>query len=184
VYFREPGFLKEDAIADTEAVVQLFRDNWGAQVCSMVFPRNQVAFTDVLMARGLHCWRENPTGFQWNSSRISEQTPMVRALRFADSVMPLGRRVSPRLARRASHFVRLALPPALWRLHRRRIVADARSLRENETLHLWFHPHNIGLMPARGVARFAELLDEVVAAAPPATRFMTMGEAAGVPVLH
>ncbi len=178
IYIREAGFLRKDAVADTDAMAQLFEDNWSMRPRSLVFPRNQVGHTDVFLERGIVCWRENPHAFYWNASRMADQTPVVRALRFTDSVAPLGRRIAVARAHRASYFLRLTLPPALWRLHRRRIVAEARKLKDDEALHLWFHPHNIGAAPEHGVARVAELLDAVHFAAPPSTRFMSMGDIA------
>lgn len=178
VYFREPGFRREDAVADTGAVVSVFKESWGVAVRSVVFPRNQVAHTDVMQEHAITCWRNNPTPFYWNAATGSEQTHAVRLLRFADSVAPLGRRTAPAGAHRASHFVRLTLPPLLWRQHRRRIVAEARRLRSGEALHLWFHPHNAGADPVRGVARFAELVDAVRDEAPPSAQFMSMAEVA------
>jgi peptidoglycan/xylan/chitin deacetylase (PgdA/CDA1 family) len=177
-YFREAGFTREDAIADTDAVVRIFRERWGVAVQSCIFPRNQVAHTDVLRERGFLAWRHNPTPSYWNAATEAETTLAARALRYADSVAPLGRRAYETRALRSSYFVRLTLPSMLWRQHCRRIASDARSLRHDETLHLWFHPHNIGANPRQGVVRFAELLDVVRDVAPLSARFMAMGEVA------
>jgi hypothetical protein len=175
-YFREPGFTREDARADTNALLHMFQERWGITVQNCVFPRNQVAHTDVLRECGIIGWRNNPTPFYWNAATEAEQTLAVRALRYADSLVPLGSRAAASGARRSSYFVRLNLPPMLWRQHCRRMLNDAKTLRENETLHFWFHPHNIGADPRRGVARFARLLDSVRAAAPPSARFMSMAD--------
>lgn len=175
-YFREPGFKRANAIADTDAVLRVFQEGWGVTVQTCIFPRNQVAHTDVLQQRGIVAWRDNPTPFYWNAATEAEQTLAVHVLRYADSLVPLGRRAFATRALRSSYFVRLTLPPMLWRQHCRRIVGEARALRDDETLHLWFHPHNIGGNPKQGVVRFAELLDLVRDAAPPSARFMTMGD--------
>ena len=178
VYFREPGFSRDDAVADTEAALRVFEDGWGRRVSSLVFPRNQVAHVDVLRERGFTAWRINARPFYWNAATEQERTAAVRLLRLADSVMPLGRRAVNAAAHQASFFLRLTLPEPLWRLHRRRVSAEALGLRGGEALHLWFHPHNIGGDPARGVRRAAELLEAVRDAAPAATRFMSMGDVA------
>ena len=173
-YFREPGFTREDATADTEAVVRLFAERWGVTTRTCVFPRNQVAHTDVLQEHGIVIWRDNPTPPYWNAATEEEQTVTVRALRYADSLVPLGRRASATRALRSSYFVRLNLPSMLWRQHCRRMVSEARALKDDETLHLWFHPHNIGANPKQGIARLTELLDLVRDAAPPSARFTSM----------
>jgi peptidoglycan/xylan/chitin deacetylase (PgdA/CDA1 family) len=181
VYFREPGFTREDAVADTDALVRVFEERWDVTVQSCIFPRNQVAHTDVLQERGIVAWRNNPTPFYLNAATEADRTLAVRMLRALDSLVPLGRRAASSRALRSSYFVRLTLPPLLWGQHCRRIVSDARGLRDDETLHLWFHPHNIGGNPKQGVARFAELIDLVRDAAPRSARFLTMGDVVGGP---
>ena len=176
--FREPGFLPEDAVADADAMVQLFRDRWQSSPRSFVFPRNQVAYTDVLRERGIRSWRENPTPFFWRATAASEQSKSIRLLRLSDSILPLGRRVAPERAQRASYFVRVGLPAALWNMHRTRIGNDARHLRPGETLHLWWHPHNLGDDPVRKTGRIAELLEVVRESCPPETRFVSMHDQA------
>jgi hypothetical protein len=143
---------------------------------SFVFPRNQVAHTDVLREAGIRSWRQNPDAFFWSATAAREQSLLVRGLRLADALAPLGRRTSPATQCRSSHFVRVNLGDALWRLHRERIASEARRLREHEALHLWWHPHNLGANPTRGAARIAELLDAVAARAPANVKFQSMGE--------
>ena len=156
----------------------MFEERWNVTVQSCVFPRNQVAHTDVLRERGMVAWRSNPTPFYWNAATDAEQTLAVRMLRYADSLVPLGRRAAASRALRASSLVPglTHCPPVLWRLHCRRMVSEARRLREDETLHLWFHPHNIGANPRKGVTRFAELIDLLRDAAPRSARFLAMGD--------
>lgn len=178
VYFREPGFTRDDATADTDAVVRVFEERWGVRVRTCVFPRNQVAHTDVLLERGIVACRHNPAATYWNAATEEEQTASVRALRYADSLIPLGRRASATPAFRSSYFVRLNLPSMLWRQHCRRMVSEARTLKDDETLHCWFHPHNIGAVPKQGAVRVAEFLDMVRDAAPTSACFMSMGDVA------
>jgi peptidoglycan/xylan/chitin deacetylase (PgdA/CDA1 family) len=179
VYTREPGFLRSDAEADADAMVKLFQDRFGTRPRSLVFPRNQVAFEDVLRERGITAFRTNPKPFYWNATTSKEQTRTVRALRLADSLAPLGRRGARATESRASYFVRLGLPRALWSLHFRRIVADAAHLRDGESLHLWWHPHNLGKEPVATVRRVGDLLDALADCVPRGTRFVSQGDAAG-----
>jgi len=179
VYFREPGFVRRDAEADTAAVQKLFRDRWGTRARSFVFPRNQVAFTDVLTAHGFRAWRENPDAPYWNATTDAEQRLWSRAQRLVDSVVPFGNRATDHVGARqtASHFVRFELPSALWKLHVHRIVTDARRTGPGAVLHLWWHPHNLGAAPRATLARLDELLDRLCDAAP-AMRFATMNDVA------
>jgi hypothetical protein len=141
-------------------------------------PAQQVAHTDVLIARGIRAWRENPNTFYWRSTTAAEQSRITRLLRLSDALLPLGRRAAPAVQQRASYFVRVGLPAPLWKLHARRIEREARRMGPGEMLHLWWHPHNLGDAPERKVGRIAELLDVVRAAAMPGTKFSSMGDLA------
>lgn len=176
VYAREPGFTRADAIADADAMVRLFEDRWRTCPKSFVFPRNQIGHLEILRERGITAWRGNPRPRCWQATTAAEQSSSTRALRLADSILPLGARRAPARSHRASYFVRVGLPSALWKLHVRRIVADAKQLREDETLHLWWHPHNLGGAPAASVRRIGDLLDAVRDETQPETRFTSMGQ--------
>jgi hypothetical protein len=178
VYLREPGFTRDDAARDTDAMVELFRDRGLSPATSFVFPRNQVAHTDVLRERGIEAWRENPTPFYWQSTTAIEQSRTARALRLSDAFLPLGRRAAPAEAQQASYFVRMGLPRPAWNVHRARIRREARRLRQGEALHLWWHPHNLGDAPAAKTARIGELIDDIRDAAPTGTEFLAMRDLA------
>lgn len=181
LYLGEPGVTGADARADAQAMAALFQERWRRAPRSFVFPRNQVAHTAELAQAGITAWRENPHPFFWRHNLGAAQPLPVRALRLADALAPLGRRAAPAQAHRASYFVRFGLREPLWRLHLRRIAADARRLADGEALHLWWHPHNLGAAPARGVARAGELLDAVRVASRGQARFASMGEAIQMP---
>lgn len=166
IYFREPGCELSDVEQDTRAAADVLRDRTGSPITSFVFPRNQIARTDVLRSEGIRRWRTNPRPFYWSATSNQEQSALVRMLRVADSVLPMGRRGAAALEHRASHFVRFTLPEIGWRAHLRRLVADARALGPGEHLHLWWHPHNLGGQLRRSLARLAELLTRVREASP------------------
>ena len=179
IYLREPGITREDVERDTDAVASLFAARFGRRPTSFVFPRNQVGHLSVLRERGIRVWRDTPRPFFWRATRGNEQSKTMRSLRLADSILPLGKRRSAEQEHRASYFVRVGLPEPLWRAHRARIRSDARHLRSGETLHLWWHPHNLGAAPAASCARVAELLDDVATGAPQA-RFASMRDLVAV----
>lgn len=166
IYFREPGCELSDVEQDTRAAAEVLRDRTESPVTSFVFPRNQIACTDVLRSAGIRRWRTNPRPFFWSATSSQEQSSLVRVLRVADSVLPMGHRGAAAGEHRASHFVRFALPEIAWRAHLRRLVEDARALGPGEHLHLWWHPHNLGAPLLRSLARLEDLLTRVRDAAP------------------
>ena len=180
VYFGEPGFVRRDALADAAAMVTLFREKWNDVPRSFVFPRNQVAFEDVLAEHGMRAWRENPTPFFWSATTAAQQSAVVRVLRLADSLAPLGTRTYHRTPgrQRASHFVRFSLPPLAWRAHLRRLGAEAARLRSDDVFHLWWHPHNLGADVEGCIARLDEVIGTIREHAPAGTRFTSMGDLA------
>jgi hypothetical protein len=62
---------------------------------------------------------------------------------------------------RASLFLRLSLPDALWRAHVRRIRKELRSLRPGEVFHIWFHPDNLGQDTELRLSRVEQVLELV-----------------------
>jgi hypothetical protein len=177
IFMLEPGCTDEDVRRDSLAVNRLFEDKYGAAPRSIVFPRNQVAKVEVLEAVGLESWRDVPAASFWEPGPKAN-APWARAARMLDSLVPLGPRNAPGGQMRASHFVRFDLARPLWRAHVRRIVDDAKRLRDGDALHLWWHPHDLGGNVARGIQRATELIDEVQSAVPFGTVPASMIEAA------
>lgn len=163
LYFREPGVTAADFVADMAAVERLWNERFGAKPVSLVFPRNQSAFLDRLGDTGIRVWRDTELGWYFNCNSQSDNTILPRALRLYDSINPWGRRVA-RIEGNvagASLFVRFGLPEAFWRLHLRRIRRELNSLDPGETVHYWWHPHNIGFDLAIGMDRLEQLMDLV-----------------------
>lgn len=175
-FFGEPGFVRRDAIADAKAVAALFERKFGMPPRSFVFPRNQIGFVDVLEQHGLRRVRTNPDAAAWNAPIGVRNWGPLRAMRFAESFF--GVRPASRVgtALPASGFLRLGLPDALFRAHRRAVSHAASRLREHEFLHLWFHPHNLGDAPTQRVARLASVLSAISDATHGGVRFLSMAE--------
>jgi peptidoglycan/xylan/chitin deacetylase (PgdA/CDA1 family) len=176
ICFREAGCSPADVLADSQAVAAAFGEKFGVIPTSFVFPRNQVNYTDALMQAGIERWRTNPKVSCWNATRREEQSRLVRGLRLFDSLAPVGTRRAPSQEMRASYLVRFPLNDRMWKLHMRRIRRDARRLRTGETLHLWWHPHNLGANVEGALRRLAELIDTIREATPTGTRFVSMEE--------
>lgn len=166
------------------AISALFREKFGSDARSLVFPRNQVAYTDILRDLGIIQWRSNPDVFYWDTMRRSEQGRWIRGLRLLDDTLPMKTRRAPSSEMRASYLVRFALPERAWKLHVHRITADARRLRPGQTLHLWWHPHNMGGDVPRHMRRLQDLMRRVRDTAPPQTRFLSMEDSANEAASH
>ena len=176
IFFREPGCQREDVLADSLAVARIFVERFNIRPTSFVFPRNQTAHTDALCEAGILRWRTNPTTYYWNATREDEQSRIVRVMRMIDALAPIGSRRASSGEMRASYFVRFSLTGLAWRLHVNRIRADAKRLRSGEALHLWWHPHNLGIDVSTNLRKLDNLLAELRESAPPDTRFIAMRE--------
>lgn len=176
VFVREPGVMQRDVAADALAVRALFERRFGITPKSLVFPRNQVAFVDLLSRHGIDVVRGNAEVWYHEQTSETEESSLVRSFRLLEAFAPIGARTYPAAGRiqRASYFMRLGLPAPAFAVHRRRICADARRMEPGDALHLWAHPHNFGDDPRATVARLDELLDAVRASRPD-VRFASMG---------
>ena len=124
LYLREPGITADDVAADLAAVSQLYGERYGATPKSLVFPRNQPAFIDVIRANGIKIWRGNPGPWYYDCEDTEHNGALARSFRLIDGINPL-RRLAALLEQdmtRASLFLRLGLPSPLWHAHLQRIT--------------------------------------------------------------
>jgi len=173
-----PRFTARHVEDDARAVAALFERKLGLRPESFVYPRNVVAFPEVLAALGLRSLRGNPPLLAWRLTPGLRDLPAARALRFAESLArsPPARRAPGSAFVPASAFLRLTLPTPLFDLHRARLAAAATRLREGEFLHLWFHPHNLGARPVEQVRRVVSVLSAITEATRGAATFCAMRE--------
>jgi hypothetical protein len=165
IYLREPGVTPEDVVADLNAVTALFSERFGVVPRSLVFPRNQPAFLDVVRATSIKVWRGNPRPWYYETEDSEHNGAIPRALKLLDALNRLTHRAAPLEGdmTRASLFLRLNLPPSLWRAHVRRIQAELDRLKPGEIFHLWFHPHNVAPDTPARLARVQEIAERVAA---------------------
>ena len=163
LYFREPGVVPKDFLDDMAAVEKLWAERFGVVPVSLVYPRNQSAFEDRLAETSIKIWRGPEPAWFYNRTSRSENTLLPRALRFADSVLPVIRRASypERMMVRAGIFVRFGLPEVIWQLQLRKLEYELNQLSPGQILLLWWHPHNLGFDLKKGLARLAQVLDMV-----------------------
>lgn len=166
LYFQEPGITEDDFISDMRAVEKIFKERFCVVPVSLVYPRNQSAFTESLDKTSIKIWRGQEPAWFYKCTTKSDNTVFPRFFRFIDGVNPWGSRVSqiaPKTVN-ASLFVRCNLPEQFWRLHLRRIENELSNLKPNHIFHLWWHPHNVGFDLKTGVARITQVFDLVAEA--------------------
>ena len=161
LYLREEGITAQDVAADLAAASALFRERFGVEPVSLVFPRNQAAFTETVSAAGIKIWRGNPGPWYYECEDSRHNGPLPRAMKLLDGINPLRRQAAPLQGdmTRATMFLRLGLPPLLWAAHRKRIENELNALRSGEIFHLWFHPHNVSPDMTLHLARVEQALE-------------------------
>lgn len=161
LYLREEGVTAADVAADLAAVRELYAERFGIIPTSLVFPRNQYAFIDVVREAGIRMWRGNQAAWYYEREDTQQYGMLPKALKMLDELNPFCRysaAVEEDMTR-ASLFLRLSVPPALWSLHIQRIKGELRALGSDEVFHIWFHPHNLGHDTRLRLARVEQVLE-------------------------
>ncbi len=161
LYLREEGITAEDVALDLAAVTKLYQERFGIVPRSLVFPRNQPAFLDVVRASTIKIWRGNPGPWYYECEDTRHNGPLPRALKLLDGINPLRRMATPLVddMTRASIFLRLNLPQFLWVSHLQRIKGELASLSPQDVFHLWLHPHNLGQDTELRLSRVEQVLE-------------------------
>jgi len=163
IFLREPGITDKDFEADLEAVSKLWVEHFGASPKSLVFPRNQCAFIDVLRTSSIRIWRGNEIPWYYNCNETATNLKFPRLLRLVDALNPFVRRASILSGdmTRSSLFLRINLSDFAWRLHFERIKSELKSLQSGDIFHIWWHPHNLGKETSLRLSRIEQLLDAI-----------------------
>ena len=164
-YCREKGQTVEQFAADLAAARKIAADK-GYDVTSLILPRNQCEpeYTKVFREQGFTAYRDEED--DWIHDRI-KFFPLLRLLRLLDVYLPLtGQGVWPaRKEYGVWNFVGSGMfkpiRPALRfleglkmrRIKKRMLVAAKKGL----VFHLWWHPHNIGVMTDQYLAQLEEI---------------------------
>ena len=164
-YCREKGQTLQQFAADLAAARKIAADK-GYDVTSLILPRNQCEpeYTRIIREQGFTAFRDEED--DWIHARI-KFFPLLRLLRLLDVYLPLtGQGVWP--ARKESgvwNFVGSGMykpiRPALQfleglkmrRIKKRMLCAAKKGL----VFHLWWHPHNIGVMTDQYLAQLEEI---------------------------
>ncbi len=161
LFLGEPGVVAADAIADHQATRTIFRERFGLEPRSLVYPRNQVAFWPFLQDLGLVAYRGNEAGWFHRLRGAASAHPVARSLRLLDGLRPRTRTYHPKIEGElpSTLFLRLGLPGALWRLHFAKVRRAVLTARPGHIVHLWFHPHNLGANAAKTLDRLTTTAD-------------------------
>ncbi|MGH7804579.1 MAG: hypothetical protein ACREQJ_09535, partial [Candidatus Binatia bacterium] len=158
---REPGVTVADMVADLAAVTRLWRERWGALPRSLVFPRNQSAFPEVVRAFGIRVWRGTPNRWWYDRNEASTNGQLTRFCRLVDDLAPWTRHTRPLVGNvtTGSLFLRLDLPKLAWKLEVAHARRELQRIRPGDIFHLWWHPHNLGPKPTSRLDRVRQILD-------------------------
>lgn len=156
-YCLEDGQTKKDFEEDLKAFIRITK---GAEVSSIVFPRNQVneEYCDSCISYGIKVYRGTEKAKIYSAATEEEKTELkYRALRLADSYFNIfGHNTYRQEAVEfkkglvnlpASRFLRPYFNKLrfLEKMKMKRILDDMTYAAKNkEIYHLWWHPHNSG----------------------------------------
>ena len=167
-YCLEAGVTAEAFASDLQASRWLARENFGIELQSLVFPRNQCAYPEVIRRQGFGCYRSNPDVWFWKATNANDTSLHQKAVRLADHYLPLSRSDIP-----ASRETSIGLPASRFfrpyqshidgyggqYLKVRRILGEmTRAARHGNSYHLWWHPHNLATNPRKNLAALDHIL--------------------------
>ena len=165
-YCREAGQTTEQFEADMLAAKAIASDK-GYALKTVVLPRDQCvrAYIDVLTKLGFDAYRDDYT--DWIHEKIKSR-PLLRVLRMIDSYLPLTgfggyvpekengiyRLIGSRMFRPYCKPLAFMEKMKITRIKKQMLHAAKNGL----TFHLWWHPHNIGVMTQYHLKMLEEIL--------------------------
>jgi peptidoglycan/xylan/chitin deacetylase (PgdA/CDA1 family) len=156
-YCLEAGQTREAFDADLESAVKMAR-LLGTDVQSIVFPRNQhnPEYDKTLRKHGIIAYRLNQAGYVHRPRRHANQSLLIRALRWLDSVVPIYGSGTVQWSDMPANDGLVGIPATMFlrptfpgdRLAGVRASSIKASIKRaaerREVVHLWWHPHNFG----------------------------------------
>lgn len=153
-YCNEPGQNLTQFEADLKAAQSISVKNFGVELKSLVFPRNQFneSYLEVAHKNGIKVVRSNPDVWFWkNSSKLS---PFARAF---DTLMPISSTLTFDEKKQVTKKEVLLLPASrflrpytnnekhIQSIKLKRVLNEMTfAAKNNKLYHLWWHPHNFG----------------------------------------
>lgn len=154
-YCKENGQDIDSFKSDISAARKIASEKFGADMRSIVFPRNQVNsdYLNECSNQGIKVYRGVENSFIYKERSGSTHNPLVRIIRLIDAYVNIsGHHTqsveihqngminirSSRFFRPYSHNLRFLEPLKLRRIKK----AMTAAAKQNKIYHLWFHPHN------------------------------------------
>lgn len=173
-YCLEPGSSLSAFKADISKAKEIAASN-GDRVQSIVFPRNQYSRNHIEICKnlGIDKFRGTRSGWVHGKTKKSEQHAFRRALRYADSVLPIpsSESILRNLnANRSEKHIRELYVSRFLRpysskvrylnfMHLRVIKREMlETARRGEDFHLWWHPHNFGSDLDQNIGQLRDIL--------------------------
>ena len=154
LYFLEEGITVKDFVEDALLVKKIFEEKFKSSPVSIVFPRNQINFKENFYKTNLMIYRSIPDLYSYNSN-------LRKIINLYEIFSPIinGPFNHNNMYSTGNFFIRFNLPNVLWNLQLKKIKNKLMNLRNGENLHIWWHPHNVGVNLEKGLDRFEQLFD-------------------------
>ena len=154
LYFLEEGITAKDFVDDALLVKKIFEEKFKSSPVSIVFPRNQINFKENFYEPNLMIYRSIPDLYSYNSN-------LRKIINLYEILSPIisGPFNQNTMYSTGNFFIRFNLPNVLWNLQLKKIKNKLMNLRNGENLHIWWHPHNVGVNLEKGLDRFEQLFD-------------------------
>ncbi|MGB6084293.1 polysaccharide deacetylase family protein [Moheibacter sp.] len=167
-YCNEEGQSVKEFEADLLAAQSISKENFGVNLKSLVFPRNQYnnLYLDVVRRLDIAVVRSNPDVWFWKKS-YGKVTSLLRAI---DTLYPISNSLTFNEAKIVKEEV-VELPASrffrpysireklIQHLKIERIKSEMLyAAQSNRCYHLWWHPHNFGVYPQENISQLKEII--------------------------
>ena len=173
-YCMEPGASVSSFRADLSSA-KLIAENFGQEIRSLVFPRNQARPEFIEQAKTLNfsVYRGDAQGSLYRSRSGVNTTRTLRLARFIDGAVPIG---PPQVGTAETELGSVNIPASRFlrpwrrrtaiynRLHVKRVLGEMlHAAKIGGCYHLWWHPHNFGREPAQNLRQLDEVIAQFIA---------------------
>lgn len=166
----EDGQNAEQFESDLQQAIKIAKIT-NIELSSIVFPRNQYNdyYLQICRDYGITAVRTNPKGYMYKPRTRTNESVLVRTLRFMDAYINLsGNQVSDieksdsMYILKASRFLRPysnALSWLEWLKIRRIKIEMTYAAKMGRVYHLWWHPHNFGINTTENLKMLESILE-------------------------
>lgn len=144
---------------DLLAAEKVFNDRLGVRPTSLVFPRNAIANLAALERTNVLRYRGSDFYPLLSKNGISEKSLIWRARRYTQNFVRFSSLWEndsfPMVS--SGLFMRFGLPEFLWKRQITMLKRHLNAPLQGHSLHLWWHPHNLGFDPVLAMKRLHQL---------------------------